>query len=237
MQTSDDVTKPRESPVLRPLLVWDLPTRLFHWVLVVLVVTSFVTGNVGGNAMEWHLRSGYAILALLVFRLVWGVVGTHHARFASFIRGPRTTLRYARSLLSGAAERYLGHNPLGAWSVLAMLALLAVQVGTGLFANDDIATEGPLAYLVTKATSDALTRVHHWNRLALIALIAIHLAAVLYHALAKREPLVRAMIGGRKHWHDPAAPAADGHRLGRAVVILGLAAVAVWWLLRVPPMP
>jgi cytochrome b len=214
----------------RSILVWDLPTRLFHWSVVLLVGVSLVTGNIGGEALAWHFLSGYAILALLVFRLAWGFVGTHHARFASFVRGPRATLRYARRLMSGSAEKHLGHNPLGAWSVLAMLASLALQVGTGLFANDDIATEGPLVHLVSRSTSDFLTRFHHWNRMVLLALVAIHVAAVAWHALARREPLVRAMLSGRKAWTGSETPGAQGHRFGVAIVILGFAAAGVWWL-------
>jgi cytochrome b len=219
----------------RAILVWDLPTRLFHWAIVALVGASFVTGNIGGDALAWHFRSGYAILALLLFRLAWGFAGTRHARFASFVRGPGATLRYARMLMSGAAERHLGHNPLGAWSVLAMLAALAVQVGSGLFANDDIATEGPLVHLVSRGTSDFLTRVHHWNRWVLIALVLVHIAAVAWHVLARKEPLVRAMVSGRKHWQSSDARAAEGHRLGVAAVILAFAATGVWWLVRGGP--
>jgi cytochrome b len=214
----------------RSILVWDLPTRIFHWSVVVLVGVSFVTGNIGGDALAWHFLSGYAILALLVFRLAWGFVGTHHARFASFVRGPRATFGYARRLISGSAEKHLGHNPLGAWSVLAMLVSLALQVGTGLFANDDIATEGPLVHLVSRSTSDFLTRVHRWNRLVLLALVAIHVAAVAWHALARKEPLVRAMLSGRKSWTGSAPRGAQGHRCGVAIVILGVAAAGVWWL-------
>lgn len=224
------------APVPRPVLVWDLPTRIFHWAIVVLVGVSFVTGNIGGEALACHFLSGYAILALVAFRLAWGFAGTRHARFASFVRGPRATLGYARRLASGGTEQHLGHNPLGAWSVLAMLASLALQVGTGLFANDDIATEGPLVHVVSRATSDLLTRVHHWNRFVLLALVVLHLAAVAWHAGVHKEPLVRAMVDGHKRWHD-ARGGAEGHRLGVAALILAVAAGLVWWLVRTAPAP
>jgi cytochrome b len=216
----------------RSVLVWDLPTRLFHWVIVVLVGISFVTGNIGGDALAWHFRSGYAILALLIFRIAWGFVGTHHARFASFVRGPATTLRYARGLAAGKDERHLGHNPLGAWSVLAILLSLALQVGTGLFANDDIATEGPLVPLVSRATSDLLGRIHHWNRIVLLALATLHVGAVAWHVIARKEPLVRAMVDGRKKWPEPGAAGIDSQRLVVAALILACAAGVVWWLLK-----
>ena len=126
----------------RRILVWDLPVRLFHWLLVMLVIVSFVTGELGGTWMQIHLWSGYTILGLLLFRLAWGFIGGHHARFSSFVRGPNAVRRYARTLWDRSAPRHLGHNPLGGWSVLAMLLLLLFQVATGLFANDDIFTQG-----------------------------------------------------------------------------------------------
>ncbi len=226
----------REDAGRSSVLVWDLPTRLFHWVLFALVVVSFVTGNIGGDALAWHFRSGYAILALVIFRVVWGFVGTRHARFASFVRGPTATFRYARTLLGSTAERHLGHNPLGGWSVLALLASLAVQVGSGLFANDDIATEGPLAPLVSGATSALLTRIHHWNHSVLLALVALHVAAVAWHVLARKEPLVRAMVNGRKPANTSSAvEVGGGQRLGAAVLVLALAVAAVWWLVSILP--
>jgi cytochrome b len=126
------------------VVVWDLPTRLFHWLLTIFVIISFVTGNIGGNAMQYHEWSGFVILVLLVFRLVWGFLGGRQSRFSAFVRGPAAVLRYATALIKGNSPPVLGHNPLGGWSILAMMLALFVQVGTGLFANDDILTEGPL---------------------------------------------------------------------------------------------
>ena len=124
----------------RPVRVWDLPTRLFHWLLLFCVVMSFVTGNIGGNAMRYHMLSGYCILALLIFRLIWGFAGSRTSRFAAFVKGPASVLSYMAAVVKENAPRSLGHNPLGGWSVVAMLADLLVQVGTGLFAIDDILT-------------------------------------------------------------------------------------------------
>jgi cytochrome b len=214
---------------LRPLKVWDLPTRLFHWLLAALVAASFVTGKIGGNAMTYHVRSGLAILVLLLFRLAWGFVGSRSSRFADFLEGPRAVLHYASGLLRPDAPRHLGHNPLGGWSIVAMLAALFIQAGTGLFANDDILTEGPLYSWVSKAVSDALTRVHLVNRQAIILLVALHLGAVLFHWVVKGDNLVKPMITGVKIWEGGAVAPADG-RTWLAVLIAGLAAGAVYML-------
>jgi cytochrome b len=210
--------------------VWDLPTRLFHWALVALVVTSFVTGKVGGNGMTWHIYSGYAILALVAFRIVWGFVGGRESRFASFLRGPGAVLRYARTLLDRAAPRHAGHNPLGGWSVLLMLAALGTQAVTGLFASDDIFVEGPLAAKVSGATVTLLTRVHNWNEWVLIALVALHGAAILFHALFKREDLVRPMVTGRRALDAPAPDTPN--RTGLAAVVLAISGACVYWLVK-----
>jgi cytochrome b len=210
------------------VLVWDLPTRLFHWVLVALFATSIVTGKVGGNAITYHMWSGYAILTLLMFRIVWGFVGGRHARFASFVRGPSAVIGYAKSLFSGQPITHLGHNPLGGWSVIAMLAALLLQASTGLFVDDEVATQGPLNKYVSGATASLLTTIHRLNAKVLFALVALHVAAVLFYLFAKRENLVRPMIHGKKASQSSAA---DGHAsaLGGAV-ILAIAAGLVYAL-------
>lgn len=219
---------PQGDDRLRPVKVWDLPTRLFHWILVVLVAASFVTGNIGGNLMTYHMWSGYGILALIVFRLVWGVVGGHQSRFGSFVHGPGTVVRYTGNFIKGESKTYLGHNPLGGWSVIAMLLALVVQVGTGLFANDDILTEGPLYPLVSKDVSDWLTDIHQVNRIVLASLLAVHLFAVFYHLFIKHENLLKPMITGVKHWHGPAEASTGNPWL--ALIIAGLAAGFVYIL-------
>ncbi|TXL68708.1 cytochrome b/b6 domain-containing protein [Zeimonas arvi] len=172
--------------------VWDLPTRLFHWGLAACVIGSLVTINLGGNAVAWHFRFGYAILTLLIFRLAWGFVGPRYARFASFPPNPMAALRYLRGPVQGA----LGHSPLGALSVYALLLSLGFQACTGLFANDAIMWDGPLRNTVSNATSDWLTSLHKTNRYVLLGLIALHLGAIAYYTLFKRKPLVRPMITG-----------------------------------------
>ncbi|HEY0877724.1 MAG TPA: cytochrome b/b6 domain-containing protein [Zeimonas sp.] len=213
--------------------MWDLPTRLFHWALAACVVGSIVSANVGGNAFAWHFRFGYAILALLLFRLAWGFVGPRYARFANFAPSPAAALRHLR----GAGDAAAGHSPLGALSVYAMLVVLAVQAVTGLFANDAILWEGPLRNTVSNATSDRLTSLHLANRVVLIALVVLHLASIAWYSLVRRKVLVRPMIVGDAEFvaapsSQPAPPAAaDGAGVrGRALALLAACAALVWVL-------
>ena len=213
------------------VLVWDLPTRLFHWGLLTCLILSFVTGIIGGNLMEYHMLSGYMISVLLIFRLAWGVFGSRTARFSSFIKGPAAVFEYTLMLLKKKTENtYLGHNPLGGWSIVAMLLVLFIQVATGMFSNDDILTEGPLFGWVSKETSDLLTWVHLINRFLLVALIAIHLFAVFFYYFFKHENLIGPMITGRKSW-----PASVDNPIGSnflAAAIFGLAILIVYLLVR-----
>ncbi len=217
--------------------VWDLPTRLFHWSLVLLVAFSGISGelaeDLGSTFMDWHKWSGYAILALLLFRLAWGFLGGTYARFANFVRGPGAVLGYLADLAAKlGGPPHVGHNPLGGWSVILLLACLAVQVGTGLFiADEDLGVEGPLAKLVSNRTSDTLADAHEANFALLLTLIGIHLAAIAFYRFVKGENLVRAMVTGRKDLPASMASAAarGGHVLLGAVV-LAIAAAAVWYL-------
>lgn len=210
--------------------IWDVPVRLVHWALVALIGFSWWSGEAGGNALTYHVWSGYAILTLVVFRVLWGFVGSTTARFASFVRGPRAVLEYLSTVRQRGMSGHAGHNPLGGWSVVLLLATIAVQAAAGLFSNDDIATEGPLAHFVSKSVSDAITRVHHLNFDLLLVLASAHVAAVLYYYFYKSENLVAAMVTGVKY---VAAPAPRGLRMagaGRAVVAFAVAAAAVYWL-------
>lgn len=209
--------------------VWDLPTRLFHWLLVVLVTISFVTGKIGGTAMLYHEWSGVAIVALVVFRVLWGFVGGAQSRFTAFVSGPRAVADYLRSLVRTNSKRYLGHNPLGGWSIIAMLVALSIQVGTGLFANDDILTEGPLFQWVSKATSDWLTRIHHINQAVLVSLVSIHVGAVFFYLLVKRENLVTPMITGCKNWYEAVDPAGGG--LAKAFLLAAVLALVTYMVI------
>lgn len=220
-------TESGEAPV-----VWDLPTRLFHWLLVLLLVGSFLAVKAGGNWIDWHFRAGYAILALIVFRIIWGFVGGRYARFGSFLFRPRQVLAYLR----GAPDAHPGpgHNPLGALSVFAMLLLIGVQAVLGLFANDDIASEGPLASLVSKDTSDFLTGLHLRHEPIILALVALHVLAIAWYRIVRGRRLVRPMVTGRDPQAPPGTvPSRDDARtrLG-ALAILAVVAVAVWLVVR-----
>jgi cytochrome b len=208
--------------------VWDLPTRIFHWFIVIFVAISFTTGMVGGNWMIYHLKSGYIILTLLLFRLGWGFWGGHYSRFISFVRGPSAVMGYAKTLLRKESPKVLGHNPMGGWSVMAMLAALLVQVGTGLFANDDIATQGPLYGWVSKSTSDWLTGIHIFNKGVIIFLIVLHLSAVLFYLLIKHDNLIVPMITGRRPWSEEAT--SSSYRIWQAILTAALSIAAVYWV-------
>lgn len=207
--------------------VWDLPTRLFHWLLVLLVAGAWFSYKFGDVSMTWHKWNGYAVLTLLLFRLLWGVVGSSTARFSDFIKGPRTVWRYLRD---GARAPSLGHNPAGGWSVLAMLGVLIVQAGAGLFTSDDILVSGPLQFLVSADTADALSSIHRLGYYVLLGLVALHLAALAFHRLAHGENLVRAMLNGNKCAEQvPPGASAVQRPLWLAALCLALAAFAVWF--------
>lgn len=220
----------QETARAKPLVVWDLPTRLFHWCLAVLIGVSWLTGEMG--EMEWHMRSGIAILALVLFRLLWGFFGSTTARFSDFLTSPVTAYRYARGLLAGKNDRYLGHNPLGGWMVVALLGLVFLQASSGLFANDDIFTEGPLYHLVTKSTSDWLTGIHKSLFDILLAAAALHIAAAFFYLLVKKDNLILPMIHGRKQVSQAGA---EPELVLRGVILggmmLAVAAASVWALL------
>lgn len=211
----------------RRLRVWDLPTRLFHWVLVLLLMGSFATVKTGN--MVWHERLGYAALALILFRIVWGFVGGRYARFVQFVRGPAQVLGYLR----GSAPEQPGHNPLGALSVLGLLAAVGFQATSGLFTNDDIAFEGPLSRYVSGAWASTLTTWHRWNEKVIIALVVLHVAAILYYRFRKGRNLIGPMFSGDAPVSADALPSRDDAALRlRALVIAALCGAFVAWLVR-----
>jgi len=217
---------------LMPTRVWDLPTRLFHWVLAGCVLFSIVSAKIGGNAMAWHLRSGYVVFTLLAFRLVWGLVGGHWSRFASFIYSPAAVLRYLRGESRHDERHEIGHSPLGALSVFGLLGLLALQVGTGLVADDEIATTGPLNKFVSGRTSSLATSWHHaWGQWLIIGLIVLHLAAITFYLVRRRRNLVHPMIVGDKPL-PPGVPASADHWTARglAALLLTLCGAGVAWI-------
>lgn len=212
-------------------MVWDLPTRLFHWLLVLLVAFAWYMAEFSSSIdnREWHARAGYGVLILVLFRVAWGFVGGRYARFSDFVRGPGAIIGYVRGGNEDAASPARGHNPLGALSVIALIGLLAFQAITGLFGNDDILYEAPLFHLVGKETSDFMVSLHHlgWNVLQI--LILVHIASVLFYLAVKKSNLILPMITGRKNDDGPSdeGPAINGSLL-MAFVILMVSCLAVW---------
>ncbi len=208
--------------------LWDLPTRLFHWLLVVLIPLAWWTAEEGH--MQWHAWIGYALLVLVTFRLVWGFAGSRHARFSDFLRGPRGVREY----LTGGAAGSVGHNPLGGWSVVALLAVLLLQAVSGLFNSDDVLFDGPLHYWADTPLRDTMGSIHDLAFNLLLGLIALHLAAVLYYQFVRRQPLVGAMLRGRAEGRDGLEPPVSPLR---ALLIVGVAALALWGIITVAPEP
>ncbi|QWD64501.1 cytochrome b/b6 domain-containing protein [Polynucleobacter sp. MWH-UH2A] len=218
--------------------VWDLPIRLFHWLLVACIIGSLVSIHLFDGAVELHAYFGYCILTLLVFRLIWGFVGSRHARFASFIPNRQSILNY----LQGKSPRFLGHNPIGALSVFALLFVLCVQVLTGLFVDDEIAFQGPLAKYVPNAVVSFLSEIHEGNQVVIYVLITIHVLAIWYYKRFKGENLIKPMITGDKEI-DPSEeasylPSDLGHgskdgalQRGLALLLLSLIAITVGYFI------
>lgn len=209
--------------------VWDLPVRVFHWALVLLIAFSWWSGNAGGYWLKWHFWSGYAILTLLVFRLLWGLAGSSTARFAGFLRGPGAALAHLRHMLAREPDREVGHNPLGGWMVVALLFVLAVQTGTGLFTDDDIATSGPLAGLASYDTVQRISSIHRLNFDLILILAGLHVAAVILYFTIARHNLILPMFTGRK----PRLPGMTPARMASlplALLLLAISALAVWGL-------
>ncbi|WP_296493796.1 cytochrome b/b6 domain-containing protein [Rhodoferax sp.] len=206
--------------------VWDAPTRLFHWALVLCFVGLLVTSQVGGTAMDWHFRFGYAVLTLLLFRVVWGLFGGHWSRFSTFIVGLPQIWRYLRG--QGKPHDAVGHNPLGALSILAVLSLLAMQVASGLMSDDEIAAAGPLTRFVPSDWVSVATYYHKdIGKYILLGLVALHLGAIAFYYFRKQDNLVKPMITGDKLVPFEAPSAGDGWtERGRAgLVFLACAAL------------
>lgn len=222
------------SEAARKLTVWDLPTRLFHWALVALVAVLGVSGELG--LLGPHMLVGPAVLVLVLFRVVWGFAGSRTSRFSDFVKGPAAIRAYLAAARRGETHP-VGHNPLGALSVLALLVLVAAQAATGLFTSDDIMVEGPLTHLVSSAMVKTLSGLHRLGFKLLLALVALHVAAALFYTFVKKDNLIRPMVVGSK----PVPEGVDGIvpvGVLRAVIALAICAALVWGgLALVPPPP
>ncbi|MBS0591568.1 MAG: cytochrome b/b6 domain-containing protein [Proteobacteria bacterium] len=215
--------------------VWDRPTRLFHWALVVLVVLQFATAKFGFLSMDWHYRFGWATLVLIAFRIVWGFIGSQTSRFVDFVRSPVAVWRYVRcewlpvGKTSAPSDRAkpVGHNPLGGWSVVIMLACILVQAVSGLFTSDDIDAEGPFVGAVSNATIKLASWVHHLGETALLVLIALHVVAIVLHRWLKRDDLVVPMLTGGKRVDAPTPRFVSAWLALAVLVLLAMAAAAL----------
>lgn len=211
------------------LRIWDLPTRLFHWALTAGVMGLLITGHWGGNAMIWHFRFGYVVLSLLIFRLFWGLVGGYWSRWSQLPLAPSDVWAYVKGV---SPRSFPGHNPLGSWSILAMLLLLVFQVATGLVSDDEIANAGPLTALVSGSWVSWATSWHKfWGKWVVMLLVALHLLALIWYRYKKRQALVPAMLHGHKTLSVAVTETQDrmAQRL-LALVLLTLSSLAVWGL-------
>lgn len=215
--------------------IWDLPTRLFHWALVVCVVGLVITGNIGGNAMLWHFRFGYAVMSLLLFRLVWGVLGGHWSRWSQLPLGPHALKAYFQG--KSPTTHVAGHNPIGSWSVLAFIAVLTLQVSTGLISDDEISNMGPLAALApSEWVSWASSWHRHWGKLTLLALVAAHVLALVWYRWKKNQKLVAAMVNGDKTLPESVMPSTDTPKTRLlALCLWSIAAVSAWFIVSLGP--
>lgn len=219
-------------------LVWDLPLRLFHWLLVLGMGASWATAEAGFEWMKVHIYLGYWTLGLIIFRILWGFVGPRHARFAGFLHGPTGIWRYARGLAAGTMIHTAGHNPLGGISVIVMLVLVGFQAVTGLFATDDIVWTGPYNAAVSDRTADTLTRLHHANFNIVLAAVALHIMAIAFYFIFKKQNLIAAMLHGKKPASAvPAEEAITKSEVVKALIVVAISAGLVYWLISAAPAP
>lgn len=207
---------------MKEILLWDLPTRLFHWLLVLCVFVAIASGIAGGQWMQWHVKAGLAVIFLIAFRLVWGIGGSTYARFCQFFPTPSRVLSYLKGTWQGQ-----GHNPLGAFSVFALIFLCAFQATSGLFTTDEIMLKGPLYNLVDKDTSLLITSIHKQMAWVLMAFIGLHFLAIVFYKLVKKDNLVIPMITGKKRttYGESYKPAA----LWVLILAIVIAAITLYW--------
>jgi cytochrome b len=216
-------------------LVWDLPLRLFHWLLVASLFAQWLTAEVLDNATQWHAYIGYFTLGLIVFRLIWGVVGTRYSKFTSFMGSPKAILNYSKSLFSGKYQAHVGHNPLGGLLLPVVLILVGLQAVSGLFVTDDIIFNGPYYASVEEQIQEIMQTIHHSVFDWLLYLIGLHLLAILFYKLKLKQSLVKPMIDGKKHVEKQQG-VAHSHLL-RALILVAIVSAFIIWLVvfNVPP--
>jgi cytochrome b len=228
----------QETPSSHGVLIWDLPTRLFHWALVLSVSGAFVSQWFYTRIPFWvHECCGLIVLVLIAFRLLWGFFGPRYARFAQFLKGPGATLAYFDAVRRRSPPAIAGHTPTGSWMIVVLLGLLAAQSVLGLYSNDEMDSAGPLVGWVSHALSNHWTGWHHRIANVLLGAIGLHVAAVLFYRVVLKEDLIRSLWTG-KRLGLPSSAAIDSHRIGRALAILVLCGGALAALLALaPPIP
>ncbi len=205
-------------------LVWGIPIRAFHWVLFGLICVSYYTAKFGDfDSIDNHMLAGYGVIALILFRLMLGFFGKGHIRFTEFVKGPGSIIEYLRN-----PQSTTGHNPLGALGIIALLLSVGVQAGTGLFTSDEIFVEGPLYHLVSSETASLLSQIHGINQWVLLGLISLHIAAVLYHVLIRKEAIVGAMFHGKKEVSE--GEPEQAHQFVLALISISVAGSLTWYL-------
>lgn len=224
-----------QSPEQATVRIWDLPTRVFHILFACVVLAAIVTAKIGQSWMDWHVRLGITALALLIFRIIWGLIGPRYARFSQFNCGPVSVWRHLKTLMQHTKQikKTPGHSPLGALSIIAMLIIISVQAVTGLFANDEILTQGPLAQFVSGSMSAFMTGLHQFNEKLVFGIIVLHLTAVLVYTM-KGQSLIRPMLTGDVPSNTLVSNsiAARDTKIEHltALIIAALLAYCVWWL-------
>lgn len=219
-------------------LVWDLPLRLFHWLFALSLIASYVTAKLGFDWMQIHFYLGYFAIGLLVFRVIWGLIGPRHARFSSFLEKPAVIWGYAQHLFDRDSTPSVGHNPLGGLMVIVMLLLTIVQVSTGLFATDASIWTGPYYPSVKSSTASLLSTIHSVNVNIILGAVGLHILAIIYYHTFKKQSLVSSMVTGYKSSaHVPAHHAIASSQLFKAVIVCAIAACVVYVLLANAPPP
>jgi cytochrome b len=230
-----------QQPILqkaRPatLKIWDLPVRIFHWALVVAFAAAYITNLLGVNYFKYHVWCGYVVIILVLFRIIWGLVGTYHAKFINFVRNPFATAKYAVSIIKKVDKHYAGHNPLGALMVVMLLLTILIQAITGLFSNDEIFNLGPLYGYISNDLSIVLTAIHQKLFYWILAAVILHIIAVFLHVFFKRDNLIKAMMTGKKSnkGHE-AEKAITSSRSGMALIIIIILAIVLAWVVQSAP--
>ena len=228
MTPTTNQTQPQEPRIDVP--VWDWPVRAVHWAIALLVAALLATGLVGNDALVWHMRCGETLLALVLFRVIWGFAGSGNARFSSFVRGPGAVLSYVRSIFRPPHEVHATHNPIGGWMVIALLLAMLAQAGAGLFTQDDIGNEGPLVKLVSGDLSETLGWYHRRGWWIVAGLASLHILAVIGYLAVLGDNLIWPMVTGVKQLPARVANAANAaSSTTRAVVLLAALAALMWW--------